>query len=500
MIAAIERNGRISIPEWIGQAQLLSPDGETAIPLSLAGTRLLAPEEVPAKISGFAALKLAEHLIYIEIRLQLPLSPRRNLPSLSGVFDLWAGDRCLRRRSVAFTQIEGQKLRLAFACDFHLADLWNEINEAIKTYSPELSARALNPALQWKRFVNDVNSLWDRSDLDLVVLGGDLVDHVLVESAEDASADSNVHRFLDALLEIRAPVFVIPGNHDFRLNSWRPRVYGLGALGLTKSETRELLRLSPLGKGGIASPGDLRSLETHDRQGESALARHLSLLAPSGDYSVDVAGMRLIFASTGCDAVAKWREVARRNPVKFLRSLASSWRIPDSLGFDEQQIVRISELLSGASGAAIFFHAPLLNPPTTTAGSAGFSTATKGSPWEMPPFQGMETKWQRAGLRKGVSFLHASALLEQLIRSGLPVTTFSGHIHRATRLDLAVSERRLYQRPVSSTINEGRTIQLLTAPSVGQTDPGGLSDPGYLLACFDHGRLKGIELRSLSDK
>lgn len=486
---------------WLRQICLRSPDGEITVPLQLIDTQAITRDLIPSRVRGFASLPEAGQRSFVECRVKVPDGTRPNLPGRSRVFDLWNADRCLRRRCVALTRFADQRLAVAFASDFHLSCLWDQIIGEIGRTTPDLMTRLVNPSALWERFVEAVNQRWRRGELDLVVLGGDLVDHVHLQDwfprEADLSAETNVHRFLNALSALMPPVFVIPGNHDFRLFPWRPRIYGLGAIGLTKSETRRVLRESNLGAGGPPRPRDLCALQTRDAMGRTALAHHLRLLAPSTDYAIDVAGMRLIFASTGCDALVDWINLGKQRPIQFLRSLSSAWKTPDSVGFDDEQIGWITDALQNTRGAAVFFHAPLLhvdNDPET----GNRLNSLPPFPWSLSRDSSrVERLWQRAGLRKGVSFSHAGKLLESFLAAPIPVTTFSGHIHRATRIDLSRADRRMSVRPLSSPIEPAVSIQLLTGPAVGQADLDGTVAPGYLLANFDKGYLTDLRQENL---
>lgn len=501
LIATHRRDETVDYQGWLRQICLKSPRGETTVPLQLIDTRTITPDQIPSRVSGFAGLPEAGQLIFVECRLKMPAATRPNLPGRSRIFDLWASDRCLRRRCVALTRFADQRLSVAFATDLHLSGLWDRIIEEMDRKVPDLTARIVNPAALWDRFVAEVNRQWRQGDVDLVVLGGDLVDHVHRQDwsrpGPDPRAETNVGRFLNALSALMPPTFVIPGNHDYRMFPWRPRVYGLGAIGLTESETRRVLRESALGAGGPPRPRDLRALQTRDAPGQPSLAHHLRLLAPSTDYAVDTAGMRLVFASTGGDALVHWRALGTQCPLPFLRSLSSAWKTPDSLGFDAAQIARITAALQHTTGAAVFFHAPLLHVPGDPAAAARVDS--------LPPFPlplareagRVERQWRRSGLRRGVSFSHAPELLESLIAASVPVTTFSGHIHRATRIDLHRTDRRMHVRPLSSPMGPAASIHLLTGPAVGQAAPDGTVAPGYLLANFERGSLTRLKLENL---
>src|SRR6185436_11922990 len=95
----------------------------------------------------------------------------------AAVLDLVAGDDVVRRNAVGVLAARGP-LRLAFASDIHVARIWNDVGEAVARHAPDLHAGFLHPGQRLDRFVDEINRQAAAGEIDLVVFGGDLVDHV----------------------------------------------------------------------------------------------------------------------------------------------------------------------------------------------------------------------------------------------------------------------------------------------------------------------------------
>ncbi|HSJ99125.1 MAG TPA: metallophosphoesterase, partial [Myxococcota bacterium] len=164
------------------------------------------------------------------VRLDASRAPAPRPSARARVFDLVRGDACLRPRCVARHRPAGRSLRIAFASDLHHAALWDEVHADLRRFAPDLADGALHPNAQVRRLVADENARAARGELDALVLGGDLVDHVYRGPRDRCGGradETNLPGLLDALAPLSVPCFAIPGNHDHRLHPWRPRAYGL---------------------------------------------------------------------------------------------------------------------------------------------------------------------------------------------------------------------------------------------------------------------------------
>ena len=398
----------------------------------------LGHDRIDMKVRGFAELPSVRDLTLVEIQVgaSMPLCPALSSPVK--LYDLCINESAVRERSVAVFGPRRRRLRLAFASDLHMASFWDVIGEAAERYDPELAAMMLHPSRLFDRFIEEANSLWSRDELDLVVLGGDLVEFVHNRppgAAKASSGETNVHAVASALRKLRAPSIAIPGNHDYRAFPWRPRLYGLASVGISAARGRLLLKRAGLWDRCPLRPADHFALRTEDGTGDSALASHLKHLAPATDFEETLHGTRLVFANTGCDLVSRWRCVGWARRGSLMRSLSHCWRHPDSEGFSHRSVARIASSLSSSQGAAVFFHAPLFSSSHGIPVERCFERLDPGDVDDLGSQLAFEHRIRRGGLRRGVFFHNPGLLVRALISADCPVgnvlgTRPSGPVHR----------------------------------------------------------------------
>ncbi|MEB2345894.1 MAG: metallophosphoesterase [Deltaproteobacteria bacterium] len=422
-------------------------------------------------------------------------------PARARVFDLVRQGGLLRPRCIA-RHARAEPLRLGFASDLHHAGLWDEVHADLRRFAPDLAEAALYPNLQVRRLVADANARAARGELDALVLGGDLVDHVYRVSHEGrrgAAADTNLPGLLDALAALEVPCFAIPGNHDHRLHPWRPRAYGLAEIGVPWPRLRALLRAAGRWDPWPLRRRDLDALRTHEPGGRDGLAHHLALLAPALDFTLCFGGLRLVFLSTGRDALCRWRGIERGRRRLLLRSLRSSWEHPDSEGLREEQFGSLVQALdAGRGGAAVFLHAPLLHPRGPV--EQVLPRLDPGPPDGPAGRTRFERTLFASGLRRGVFFRNAAPFLRALGAARGPLAVFSGHVHRAHawRWDPRRGDARSCRWPVVG--EPGVLFANAPAVALGPSGEGGEGDerPGYLVATFADGALHRLERAPLT--
>jgi hypothetical protein len=483
---------------WIGRSALRDLLDKTVVPMVLEELMPAAPAEVAERAAQFASLPETSGLFYFRARLRSP----KPLPEMSvrkvQLFDLLVAGVVERARAVAACHQRGTTLTLAFACDLHVAAIWDDIAAAVARYEPALARDLVHPHRLLDQFIDEANALAARGDLDLVVLGGDLVDYVHTKprSRNGHEDGSNVEHLLTMLGRLQIPTLATPGNHDYRSYPRRPRSSGLEVVGLDWKQSESLLRKAGMWDFMPFCRRDLDALSTIDAAGVPALADYLMRVSPATDYCCSVRGLHLVLASSGADILAKWRSVERARWGLFLRGLHTTRYHPDSEGFSDAQLERIRGWLRGTRGAAMFFHAPLLAafPGKLIAKRLGRLDPSLCN--SLAAQVRFERRVRSMGFRLGVSFRNPGGLIQALGATPGAVVTFSGHKHRSHAIEIDRRTMQARSIGVDKACGSQETLTLLTGPALGQLSPG-QPQPGYLLARFAGGSLVSVQQRSL---
>lgn len=488
---------RLNDPDLIDWTRTLSLVPAHPAPLAQLGdVRIedLERDRPPALVA--AALAVDSDRCRRLLRLHIECSAQAGRAS-SRRFDLYSLARegeTLRDRCVAFDRGgSGGQLSLAFASDLHVAAIWDTIDAAVGRYAADLHEGYLHPGRLLRRFVATANGLAARGELDLVVLGGDLVDHVRPD-AHVTTSGSNVDHFLGLLADLTVPCCVIPGNHDFRLYPWRPRIYPYESVAIPPRRAAAVLRRAGLWDALPLRRSDLRALRTSDENGCSALAEHLTKLAPATDYRIDLDDISLTMLSTGRDVLPRWRTIERQRIGTLLRALPGSWEHPDSEGLDATQVAAIADAAQAAKGAAFFFHAPLFNPRPGVRVEDRIRRLDPGDRDGLSAAAAFERRLFRSGLRQGVFFRNPGPLVRALAGVRHAATVFSGHVHHTHALRFVPADLTVRSVDLPWVAAHERCVQMLNAPALGQTAMSLGEDPGYLRARFVHGRLQSAEM------
>ncbi len=501
LIVASAGDASESLLAWAGSLGLRALGEDRVVPLAIERVEPMAAGEADPMVRGFASLPHVRRLSLAKIHARLPGPLEPACPASVALYDLVRRHAVERSRSVAVLGAQRDRLSLAFVSDLHLAAFWDVISAAVERHAPDLASRLLNPGLLLDRFIAEANRLWARGELDLVVLGGDLVDHVYAQSRPcpgSGPRDTNVQTLVRAMAGLRVPTIAIPGNHDYRVFPWRPRSYGLRAGGIPRGREKAILQAAGLWSRWPIRPSDLVSLRTTDDSGSHALSCHLAHLSPATDFAVTLHGLRLVFASTGRDAISQWRRTERARLPLLLRALRTLWTNPDSEGLYDCQVDQIAASLEGAKGTALFFHAPLLHAANGSGIDGQVGRLDLGDQDELGPRIALERRLVAAGVRHGVSFRNPGPLLRAMVSAPGPVVGFSGHVHHPTAVEVDRGTLAVRAAALAPPGRPGETVTLLTAPALGQQPAQGDGPPGYLLARFHAGALVGLERRELS--
>jgi hypothetical protein len=500
LIVAVAHGERCGVARWAERLEFSESFGKSSVPAVVESVKPIGRDQAGLKVRGFIKLPSVRNLALAEIRIKASAPLRPASRSQVNLYDLAVSGSAVRERSVAVFGRRSRRLRLAFASDLHRATFWDAIGEAAERYDPDLARQMLHPSRLLDRFIDEANALWSRGELDLVVLGGDLVEFVHDRppgSGQTSSDETNVHGVVRALRRLRTPSIAVPGNHDYRAFPWRPRLYGLASVGISAARGKPLLQRAGLWDRWPLRPSDHAALRTENESGDPALADHLKHLAPATDFEETLHGTRLVFANTGRDLLSRWRSVgwARRNLL--MRSLRHCWRHPDSEGLSRGRVAQIASALSFSQGAAVFFHSPLLNSSCGIPVEQCLDRLDPGEQDDQGSQIAFERRICRGGLRRGVFFRNPSLLIRALLSAGGPVATFSGHGHQAQSIEFDRRTLAVRSVPFGPPLNPERTIAMLTAPALGQLPRNGAQQPGYLLATFEDGRLASVVFRPL---
>ena len=492
-ILAEHDGGLEALREWAAGLALQDVAERTQSPLRIEAVRASGSDDShPYAAAYLRERSLRRPLFEIVAVAPRDLEPRP--PRSAAVFHLLRDGVVERASSVAVLAGAAQALRVAFATDLHVARAWDTIAAAIDRHAPDLSGQFWHPQRLLAAFVAEANELAARGELDLVVLGGDLVDHVhpVAHAGATAAATSNVQLLLHLLSALSVPAVAIPGNHDYRVNPWRPRVFGLGSVGIPSQRHASLLKAAGMWEPWRLRPSDRDALRTHDPEGGCGLLPHLSLLAPATDFHLDIRGTRLVFFATGRDVVLRWRGLDWQRRSLLFRALPTSWVDPDSEGPSDEQMHWLRSTLAGAHNAALFFHAPILHPHPRMPVESHLDDIHPGEHDGYDAQIAFERRLQRSGLRRGVAFRNMAPLVRALASVRGSVATFSGHVHRSSRVEVERDSLRLRSATAGWDRNGADTIPLHIGAALGHVRSPGSEPPGYLLAEFDGGALRQV--------
>ena len=153
-----------------------------------------------------------------------------------------------RPHAVCLTESKDKDLRFIHLTDLHLARRNDLIEEEISTAcGPMVGFNNFNDRM--RVFIGKANKLADEGELDLVLIGGDLVDFVNHGVSDEAIEDDNNWQvFIEIVTSggceynkgksnygLRVPIFTSTGNHDWRLHPYDPADV-IDAFGIVRSQ------------------------------------------------------------------------------------------------------------------------------------------------------------------------------------------------------------------------------------------------------------------------
>ncbi len=213
---------------------------------------------------------------------------------------------------------------IAHLTDPHVARRADRFGQILRDLGHMAAAeRVVNVNDRFRGFVRFANAVHAAGELDLLVATGDLVDY-LFESDDDPAGLGNAGFLRDLILgvapgpdfpdveELRVPILMTPGNHDYRVNPYRlvfdlrmlahdwKRVRNFSGIALLEKEARDLdnALYSP-GATEVAdlSPGDAESMIAID----AALRPFREALADPEPYVVELGPHRVVMLDSAHD-------------------------------------------------------------------------------------------------------------------------------------------------------------------------------------------------------
>lgn len=384
----------------------------------------------------------------------------RRAPRLAGrrsaLFDLVHPDLRPGRHAVVWAGHDWERFVLVFVPDLHLAEAWDGLaadaaglpdaatrprdgarDRLVRLFSRQaFAASFVDPNRRWRDFVREANARADRGELDLVVLGGDLVEYRL---------PANVAYFVDTVTgqgrggePLGVPLLTVPGNHDHRGPAYRLRIYPLDRYGLHDLQRDHFFRAA---RGeGRARPGprDLRAVLA-DGRGGSPLRDYLLTVDARPDDVVSLGRTGIVLLDSGRDM---FRDLVRVSPRRWgnaLRALRRVWLSPASAGLDDGQAALLEREAerSDAANLIVVFHAGLAAEP---AGEAARSPMPLGPYLAAQDGPGtrvrLEKALARSGFGRGGLFRNPLSLFRAAARKGRNTLGLSGHFHRPVTLRL----------------------------------------------------------------
>jgi hypothetical protein len=425
-------------------------------------------------------------VVVVEVPLQLTQNTLwgRNADARYELFDLTHARLNDAAHAVVAVNHGWDDFTVAFATDLHVARAWRDIgahivrlrggNGAVHAltdptalFTREAFEQSfVNPNHNLEHFIQYANRRKRKGTLDLIVLGGDLVDYIY-ESGDAAQvgtyAQSNLYLFEEIVRgkrggdELEVPVLSQTGNHDYRLNAYRHEAYGLRHVGLHDLQTMYLLNLSVRPRFRITKPTDIRGIFARTGKKHS-LSYYYFHINPFSKYALDLGTLRMVLLDTGRDALVSPRSLGYWRWLRYLLRNLRNFEAPASEGLTDEQVAFLEAQADGdRSCMAVVLHAPPLDTKRLrTPQGADFGLAkrveSQARGMVTDAFSPTKQRWTKA--RPGAAFTPlAVGAIRTAIRDGALVQNqkrllrialkhpvgwfgFSGHLHRALGIEI----------------------------------------------------------------
>ena len=501
--------------------------GWSAIPVGEARSepqplRVLSIEELPRPAFETPLVHLLASSNPRWIRMELE-APSAHAPV--SLFDLHHDDLPPARHAVAGLAHDPADLRVLYLADTHVAEMWDTLETLLEQADTEpigapgdpsaerlaslwaVRTAYLNANLVLCDMVERANRMARDGDLDLVIVGGDLVDYRYRRMRKESGAaweDTNYALFCDLITGdddrspgLNVPMFTCTGNHDYRLHPYRLEVYGLKHCGLHEDQTLSLLDQT-IGRGPRwPQRADLDCITAPRSKKNHSLVEYFLYINPCEDYVLQIGGTRLVFLDAGRDAFVNSLHI---NPLRWGnlgQTILFGGNDPDSECLLDHQVDFLEQAVEDRDYRTLLLmcHAGVFNTPLGfevdpdrfagepqpfVAGTSEYEHALKILP-HLERKDGLLTRvryeiaQKLAGLNNGCCFQNQLALLREAVRPDHDFMCLGGHLHRNVefRLDLASGTllQADYARGGLDEPYERPTAWFLTPNSVGHAQP-----------------------------
>jgi predicted phosphodiesterase len=333
--------------------------------------------------------------------------------------------------------------------DLHIAEHWDKTEKILKEKKADIGL--LNPN---KELVNIIKKINASQKIAGVVFNGDLVDYFFKEYTKKEKRKSNWDLFNSIISKLKKPLFMVPGNHDYRKEPYNYNLYinGMKHVNLPDSIRKKFRK--EIGFHSFRWLGELNAITVNEKK-FNPLQKYLGIKNPQ---KKEIGPYQCIFLNTGSDAY-----VRKRNLMKFLLKFLLTFSVrTDVDGLNGKDIEFVKKAIrSGKKTFYIFMHGPIIN---SEGKSKDYKLSTRNFFFNIA----------KHGLARHVLVNNGGKLLDVLRKSSKNIIIISSHAHHSKYF--LINKNNLSAK--ESTINEiNRFIdnpdyikQIITLP-LGAIDP-----------------------------
>lgn len=401
---AVSYTGRPADPARVGdllraaleQRMALLPTGAEgpAVPLTAGAAEVVRAEE-PLGLGG-----QVRPAVY-GLPLSCPPPPERQLHDMA----LRGDDGNWRRVAphAVYHRADWSSFGLVHVTDMHVAQRIDGFREALRRAKRPAAARGMyNFNDRFRGFIRYANRLHREGRLDVIIATGDNVDYVFENRADEQTGGNPA--FLRRLIlghapgpdfpdpeELLVPIFLTPGNHDYRRNPYdlifdlNQELVGLGPFGSASKDIKRIKNFSAYhisqqdaeALQEVLHGGDGDDAEVPNRSIDEAAAMveldpemeaYKDHVGPVGSYVVALGKHRLVMVDSGHDVgmlTGVWDGLRAAIGIIDEDEATFIGGSPNCEGVSPEELAVIRDALASAPADGLVMlglHAPLLNP------------------------------------------------------------------------------------------------------------------------------------------